>query len=59
MVDSQQYARAVLSKQLRDISMQNDSGVSVGLVNESDLFLWNVMIEGPIDSLYEGGFFKA
>ena len=27
--------------------------------NDNDLFVWNVVFEGPSDTLYEGGFFKA
>ncbi|KAF7795188.1 hypothetical protein EIP86_006337 [Pleurotus ostreatoroseus] len=32
---------------------------SQGLVDDSNLFEWEVMIIGPPDTLYEGGFFKA
>ena len=32
---------------------ENDFGASLGLVDDSDLFLWNVIIEGPLDTLYE------
>ena len=32
---------------------ENDFGASIGLVDDSDLFLWNVIIEGPADTLYE------
>jgi hypothetical protein len=31
----------------------NDLGASVGLENDNDLFLWNVIFEGPSDTLYE------
>ena len=34
-------------------------GVSVGLVDDDDLFLWEIMIIGPPGTEYEGGFFKA
>ncbi|KAJ3486403.1 hypothetical protein NLI96_g4261 [Meripilus lineatus] len=30
-----------------------------GLVEDSNLYEWEVMIIGPPDTLYEGGFFKA
>ena len=30
-----------------------DIGCSIGLENENDLFLWNVIFEGPTDTLYE------
>jgi len=34
-------------------------GVSVGLVDDEDMFLWDLMIIGPPDTEFEGGFFKA
>lgn len=34
-------------------------GASIGLVNDDDMFKWNVVFEGPEDTLYEGGYFKA
>ncbi len=34
-------------------------GFSAGLVDESNLFEWEVVIVGPPETLYEGGFFKA
>ena len=36
----------------------NDS-FSVGLGDDGNLFRWEIMIMGPADSLFEGGFFKA
>jgi ubiquitin-conjugating enzyme E2 G1 len=52
---------------MQDLINNDDIGASVGLENEDDLFLWNVIFEGPADTLYEvsrlliskGGFFKA
>ena len=43
------------------IACQNndDLGASIGLENDDDLFLWNILFEGPEDTLYEGGYFKA
>merc|ERR1712146_780977 len=32
---------------------------SIGLENDNDLFVWNVVFEGPENTLYEGGYFKA
>ena len=40
------------------IAMQTE-GISVGLKDDSDLFVWEVLVVGPPDTLYEGGFFKA
>ena len=34
-------------------------GVFVGLVDDDNLFVWEIMIIGPSDTEYEGGFFKA
>lgn len=34
-------------------------GVSVGLVDDDNMFLWEIMVIGPSDTEYEGGFFKA
>ena len=42
-----------------DIQKADDLNASIGLENDDDLFLWNIVFEGPEDSLYEGGYFKA
>ena len=34
-------------------------GVSVGLGEDDNIFVWDLMIIGPPDTLYEGGFFNA
>uniref|UniRef100_H2ZEX8 Ubiquitin-conjugating enzyme E2 G1 n=2 Tax=Ciona savignyi TaxID=51511 RepID=H2ZEX8_CIOSA len=34
-------------------------GFSAGLVDENNIYKWEVLIIGPVDSLYEGGYFKA
>ena len=34
-------------------------GVSVGLGEDDNMFVWELMIIGPQDTLYEGGFFSA
>ena len=34
-------------------------GFSAGLVDDSNIYEWEVMIIGPPDTLYEGGFFKT
>ncbi|KAH7956947.1 hypothetical protein HPB52_013879 [Rhipicephalus sanguineus] len=34
-------------------------GFSAGLVDDNDIYKWEVLIIGPPDTLYEGGFFKA
>ena len=42
-----------------DVQNNDDLGASIGLENDDDLFKWNILFEGPEDSLYEGGYFKA
>lgn len=42
-----------------DASNNNELNASIGLENDDDLFVWNVIFEGPEDTLYEGGYFKA
>ncbi|KAF9108372.1 Ubiquitin-conjugating enzyme E2 15 [Mortierella sp. GBA35] len=34
-------------------------GFSAGLVDDDNIFEWEIVIMGPQDTLYEGGFFKA
>ena len=48
-----------MAKQLRDVQQNDDLGASIGLEKDDDLFFWNVLFEGPADTLYEGGFFRA
>ncbi len=39
--------------------MNNDDiGASIGLENDDNLFLWNVVFEGPQETLYEVILFK-
>ena len=57
---STKFAMEILSKQLEALqNSEDDFGWSVGLVDDEDLFNWSVIFEGPTDTLYEGGFFKA
>lgn len=63
MVDSyannKNYAMQILAKQLKDCQERDDISASIGLENDDDLFVWNVVFEGPENTLYEGGYFKA
>ena len=34
-------------------------GFRVKMVNEEDMFLWEVALFGPPDTLYQGGYFKV
>ncbi|KAI6653781.1 Ubiquitin-conjugating enzyme E2 G1 isoform X1 [Oopsacas minuta] len=49
----------LLKKQLADLQRSSVDGFSAGLVDDNNLFVWEVLIVGPPDTLYEGGFFKA
>jgi ubiquitin-conjugating enzyme E2 G1 len=44
---------------LLDLSRNPPDGVSVGLGDDDNIFKWELMIVGPPDTLYEGGFFQA
>lgn len=49
----------LLKKQLADLNKNPVEGFSAGLIDDNDIYKWEVMIIGPQDTLYEGGFFKA
>ena len=42
-----------------ELSRNPPDGISVGLGDDDNLFKWEMMIIGPPDTAYEGGFFKA
>lgn len=41
------------------MSRNPPEGVSVGLGDDENIFNWEIMLVGPPDTLYEGGFFKC
>ena len=45
-------------KQLAELSKNPNESFSVGMDGEN-IFKWNVLVVGPPDSMYEGGFFKS
>ncbi|KAI4520218.1 ubiquitin-conjugating enzyme/RWD-like protein [Schizophyllum commune] len=49
----------LLRRQLTELTKHPVEGFSAGLVDDSNLFEWEVLLIGPPDTLYEGGFFKA
>ncbi|GAX76101.1 hypothetical protein CEUSTIGMA_g3544.t1 [Chlamydomonas eustigma] len=57
MTDS--HAILILKKQLKELTRHPVDGFSAGLVDDSNIFEWQVTIIGPPDTLYEGGFFNA
>ena len=48
-----------LAKELRGLREEPVEGFKIGLVDESNLYDWQVAIFGPPGTLYEGGYFKA
>jgi len=52
-------ASLLLRKQLSELNKNPVEGFSAGLIDDDDIFRWEVMIIGPPDTLYEGGFFKC
>ena len=53
------YALKKLQRELDCIEKDEDSMISVMLQDESDLFKWDLMIEGPGDTVFEGGVYSA
>ncbi|KAF6750780.1 ubiquitin-conjugating enzyme [Ephemerocybe angulata] len=49
----------LLRRQLAELTKRPIEGFSAGLVDENNIYEWDIMIIGPPDTLYEGGFFKA
>jgi ubiquitin-conjugating enzyme E2 G1 len=49
----------LLKKQLAELQKNPVDGFSAGLVDDNDIYKWEVMIIGPPDTFFEGGFFKA
>ncbi|KAH8852073.1 Ubiquitin-conjugating enzyme E2 G1 isoform 2 [Schistosoma japonicum] len=49
----------LLKKQLCELSKSATEGFSAGLVDDDNIFKWQVLIMGPPDTLYEGGYFRA
>ena len=50
---------ALLRRQLVDLKKNPVEGFSAGLVDDNNLFEWDILIIGPPESLYEGGILKA
>ncbi|XP_064250888.1 ubiquitin-conjugating enzyme E2 G1 isoform X1 [Passer domesticus] len=46
-------------KSLNKLNKNPVEGFSAGLIDDNDLYRWEVLIIGPPDTLYEGGVFKA
>jgi hypothetical protein len=59
MATASSQASLLLSKQLRDLAKHPVDGFSAGLVDDSNVFEWQVTIIGPPETLYDGGYFNA
>ena len=58
-MSASKFSKELLKKQLKDINKSSDLGVSVGLIDDNDIYKWSVLFTGPEDTIFEGGFFKA
>ena len=48
-----------LSLEYKGLSEDPVEGFRVKLLNEEDMFVWEVALFGPPDTLYQGGYFKV
>ncbi|XP_076176727.1 ubiquitin-conjugating enzyme E2 R1 [Ptiloglossa arizonensis] len=48
-----------LALEYKSLQQEPVEGFRVKLVDEDDMFVWEVAIFGPPDTLYQGGYFKA
>eukprot|EP01031_Cornospumella_fuschlensis_P028936 gene28936-34924_t len=53
------YAMELLRRQFAELARNPPDGVSVGLGEDESIFNWEILLVGPPDTLYEGGFFNA
>jgi len=58
-ISDAELGKQLLKKQLADLNKNPVEGFSAGLINDSDFFKWEILIIGPADTLFEGGFFKC
>lgn len=49
----------LLRRQLQELTKRPVQGFSAGLVDDDDLYEWEIVIIGPPDTLYEGGILKT
>ncbi|KAL7719716.1 E2 ubiquitin-conjugating enzyme [Entamoeba marina] len=54
-----QKSALILAKQLQELTKNPVEGFSVGLIDENNIYDWQILIVGPPDTLYEGGMFQA
>jgi len=56
---SDKRAAAQLLKDFNELKKRPVEGFTVDLIKESDIFAWEVYIQGPPQTFYEGGAFRA
>ncbi|XP_046578905.1 ubiquitin-conjugating enzyme E2 G1-like [Haliotis rubra] len=56
---SHDQSSLLLRKQLAELNRNAVEGFSAGLIDDNDIYKWEVVIYGPPDTVFEGGFFKA
>jgi ubiquitin-conjugating enzyme E2 G1 len=49
----------LLKRQLKELSKNPVDGFSAGLLDEQNVYEWEVCVMGPSGTLYEGGLFRA
>jgi len=49
----------LLQKQLAELKKRPIEGFSAGLIDDDNIYRWEIVIIGPPDTHYEGGLFKA
>lgn len=47
-----------ITKELGDLLISPPAGITVSLADESNIYIWKVVMEGPPDSPYAGGTFN-
>jgi len=58
-LNNQSFAIKKLRKEFTEINEKGDVPFTVGLIDENDMFKWEVLIVGPENTIYEGGVFSA
>jgi len=53
------YGAILLKNQLKELNKNPVDGFSVGLKDDSNIYEWQCMLEGPPGTDYEGGFFPC
>lgn len=56
---AQDRGALLLRKQLAELSKSGTEGFSAGLIDDDDVYKWEVLIYGPPETLFDGGYFKA